>query len=157
MKPGQPGTFLFRLERQKPDSDIDGNDNEDTSRLKIIFTYRSVEADLLAVLRPHLQAMLEKHDAKPSRRLIEAVSSYLLFNRKLLNRFYSLHLLDSLGSSDLFIGEDDVQPAIKDSTRLKEYLRTYWTSDDEWDRIQNAIAEACQVCIISRYLYPDQT
>lgn len=141
MRRDQPGSFPFRLERQPLPRDT-SQDIEDASRLRIDFIYRTLESDLHAVLSPHLSKILSKHNIQPSRRIVEAISCQLIADTKLTQRFNKLHVIDSLGQADIVFDEGDLWPEWRD---FREALRSYWTSDDEWDRIRAAILEACQV------------
>lgn len=140
IKRDQSGSFPFRLERQEEvlPAELGG----DGLKMSIKFVYRTVEADLTAILKPHLSTILTKHKVHPSRRLIEAISSLLLADTFLVNHFNNLHVLDLPGVEDVKLSNHE-EPARL--SNFKDSLRSYWTTDDEWDRIHSAIIEAYQV------------
>lgn len=148
IKRDQPGSFPFRLERQALETDserVDNDGNQDSSKLKIKFVYRTVESELRATLLPHLAAMLSKHKVEPSRRLIEAISTHVVADRATIERLNNDNALDSLGKADFLFAHGE-ELSTWWST-CQHDLRSYWTNMDEWDRIRAAIVEASQVCI----------
>lgn len=142
VKRGQPGSFPFRLERQDGTSASSTDPERDYSRLSITFLYRTMEADLKAVLKPHLIATLQKHAVNPSRRLVDAISCLLSADHSLIKQFNTLHMLDLLGTEDIRLSTSEAPLRLGS---YKDGLRSYWTIGDEWDRIQSAIMEAHQV------------
>jgi hypothetical protein len=140
IKSDQSGSFPFRLERQ--DGVLSTELEGDHMKMSIKFLYRTVEADLIAILNPHLISALKKHKTNPSRRLVEAISSLLLADNFLVNHFNKLHILDLPGLEDVRLSTHEEPARI---SKYKDSLRSYWTTDDEWDRICSAIGEAYQV------------
>lgn len=142
IKRDQPAAFLFRLERQSRSAGSDVQDDSHDTRMRITFLYRTVEADLLAILKPHLSSILKKHEIYPSRRIVPAISSLFASDRHLITHFNKLRTLDR-------IGKDEVQlSTCQEPARFRNYkdsLRSFWTTEDEWERIRAAILEAYQV------------
>lgn len=96
----------------------------------------------MAILEPHITSTLKKNTIKPSRRLVEAITFLFLADGALVRHFNSLHVIDLLGREDLRLSKSE------EPLRLKSYkdsLRSYWTTDDGWNRIRSAILEAYQV------------
>lgn len=142
VKRDQAGTFPFRLERETKSADSGTETRLDDMRMQITLMYRTIEADLFAIMKPHLSAIFEKHDIFGSRRLMEAIISLFAADIHLITHFNSLHTLDSIGRENVKLS------TYQEPARLHTYrdsLCSFWTTEDEWDRIRGAIVEAYQV------------
>jgi hypothetical protein len=114
-------------------------------KLLIVFTYRTIEAEMRAVLTPHMNAVFEKHTLPLSPRFSQAVISLMLAEPSLLRHTNTLHGLSVLGQEDLRLAEQGQKP---DLNTYKSHLRSFWTSDDEWDRIAEALLDVYMVRVL---------
>lgn len=117
--------------------------------MRITFTYRTIQTELESILEPHIAQVFSKHTVPLSRRMLKAI--ILLFSREqtCLEELHSLHILDSIGQQNLHlmgnISGTSAPLVDLDLLKYKEHLRTFWTTEDEWERIADALKLAWSV------------